>query len=119
MLPLFFFCSSPHCRALCRTRSFFDRTKTGDITSRLAVDTTTVSDQVSLNLNVMMRSAMQAAVVLSFMFAAQWRLTVVTFIIVPLVLTISKVGTLRPGLVAAWLMPWLACACRAGASLAG
>ncbi len=139
--------AQPHCPLAPR---FFDKTKTGDITSRLAVDTTTVSDQVrrpppgcccccctpgpapgltgptpatpsangygaqrhqpatpatqrpppparlqvSLNLNVMMRSATQAAVVLSFMFAAQWRLTTVTFIAVPLVLAISKV---RPG----------------------
>ncbi|KAG2435284.1 hypothetical protein HXX76_007360 [Chlamydomonas incerta] len=70
---------------------FFDTTKTGEITSRLAADTTTVADQVGLNLNVMLRSATQAAMVLVFMFAASWRLTVVTFILVPVVLTISKV----------------------------
>lgn len=38
---------------------FFDTTKTGDITSRLSADTTTVSDQVCLNMNVMMRSLTQ------------------------------------------------------------
>lgn len=38
---------------------FFDTTKTGEITSRLAADTTTVSDQICLNLNVMLRSATQ------------------------------------------------------------
>ncbi|KAG2446750.1 hypothetical protein HYH02_008311 [Chlamydomonas schloesseri] len=70
---------------------FFDTTKTGEITSRLAADTSTVADQVGLNLNVMLRSATQAAMVLVFMFAASWRLTVVTFILVPVVLTISKV----------------------------
>lgn len=42
---------------------FFDTVKTGDITSRLAADTTTVSDQISLNLNVMLRSLTQAAMV--------------------------------------------------------
>ena len=43
---------------------FFDKTKTGEITSRLAADTTTVADQVCLNLNVMLRSLTQAALVL-------------------------------------------------------
>ncbi|DBA78719.1 TPA: hypothetical protein ACH3X1_008631 [Trebouxia sp. C0004] len=69
---------------------FFDTTKTGEITSRLAADTTTVSDQVCLNLNVALRSVTQAAMVLVFMFAASWRLTVVTFIIIPVILAICK-----------------------------
>ena len=38
---------------------FFDTTKTGEITSRLSADTTTVSDQICLNLNVMLRSMTQ------------------------------------------------------------
>ena len=58
---------------------------------RLAADTTTVSDQVCLNLNVALRSVTQAVMVLVFMFAASWRLTVVTFIIIPVILAISKV----------------------------
>ncbi|GLC71744.1 hypothetical protein PLESTF_001161500 [Pleodorina starrii] len=70
---------------------FFDTNRTGEIISRLSADTSTVSDQVGLNLNVMLRSATQAAMVLFFMFAASWRLTVVTFILVPVVLTISQV----------------------------
>ncbi|KDD76599.1 ABC transporter [Helicosporidium sp. ATCC 50920] len=70
---------------------FFDVTRTGDITSRLATDTTTVSDQVCLNLNIMLRSATQAAMVLAFMLGASWRLTVVTSMLVPLVLSVSKV----------------------------
>lgn len=69
---------------------FFDTTKTGEITSRLAADTTTVSDQICLNLNVMLRSATQAAMVLVFMFSASWRLTVVTFVMIPLVLAVCK-----------------------------
>jgi ATP-binding cassette, subfamily B (MDR/TAP), member 9 len=70
---------------------FYDVTKTGEISSRLSADTTTVSDQICLNLNVMLRSATQAAMVLGFMFTASWRLTVVTFVMVPLVLAICKV----------------------------
>lgn len=70
---------------------FYDITKTGEITSRLSADTTTVADSVSLNCNVIVRSATQAVIVLTFMFAACWRLTVVTFTIIPLVGTISKI----------------------------
>jgi ABC-type multidrug transport system fused ATPase/permease subunit len=61
------------------------------------VDTHTVSDQVCLNLNVFLRNATQAGMVLSFMFAASWRLTVVTFILIPVVLLISKVGVPKGG----------------------
>lgn len=57
---------------------------------RLAADTTTVSDQVCLNLNVALRSVTQAGMVLVFMFAASWRLTVVTFIIIPIILAVCK-----------------------------
>ncbi|CAB9530906.1 Colicin V secretion/processing ATP-binding protein CvaB [Seminavis robusta] len=39
---------------------FFDTTKTGDITSRLSSDTTLVGDQVTLNVNVFLRSVVQA-----------------------------------------------------------
>eukprot|EP00887_Chlorella_sp_A99_P006350 scaffold3.g6350.t1 len=97
--------------------AFFDMTKTGEITSRLSADTTTVSDQICLNLNVMLRRSLtptplspahrppptaryaaalfshsltQAAMVLAFMFIASWRLTVVTFVMIPLVLVICK-----------------------------
>lgn len=62
----------------------------GDITSRLAADTTTVSDQITLNLNVAMRSLAQAALVMVFMVKASWRLTVVSLIIIPFELVISK-----------------------------
>ena len=43
----------------------------GEITSRLSADTTTVSDQICLNLNVGLRSLTQAAMVLAFMFQGQ------------------------------------------------
>jgi ABC-type multidrug transport system fused ATPase/permease subunit len=70
---------------------FFDTTKTGEITSRLAADTSVVADQICLQLNVMLRSFAQASMVLVFMFSSSWRLTVVTFILVPAVLVITKV----------------------------
>ena len=48
--------------------------------------------QISLNINVMMRSLTQALLVLVFMLAASWRLTTITFVLIPLVMTISSVS---------------------------
>jgi ABC-type multidrug transport system fused ATPase/permease subunit len=39
---------------------FFDVTKGGDITSRLTADTTKVGDAISMNMNIMLRSSVQA-----------------------------------------------------------
>ena len=63
---------------------FFDVTKTGDITSRLSSDTTLVGDQVTLNVNVFLRSLVQALGVLGFMFFLSWQLSILAFISVPL-----------------------------------
>ena len=54
--------------------------KTGDTTSRLSSDTTLVGDQVSLNVNVFLRSLVQAIGVLIFVGILWWRLTLVVFI---------------------------------------
>lgn len=43
---------------------------------------------------------LQAVMVLVFMFAASWRLTVVTFVLVPCVLVISKVRNAVPTMTA-------------------
>lgn len=76
---------------------FFDVTKTGDITSRLSSDTTLVGDQVSLNVNVFLRSLVQAIGVLLFMFLVSWQLSIIAFVSVPLITHLSKVygGFLR------------------------
>lgn len=63
----------------------------GDITSRLAADTTTVSDQICLNVNVVVRSLTQAVIVLVFMLNASWRLTVITFIMLPATIFICRI----------------------------
>ena len=70
--------------------AFFDETETGDITSRLTSDVTKVSDAVPLNVNVFLRSLVQAIGVVGFMAALNWRLTLVTFVSIPLVAVISK-----------------------------
>jgi len=69
----------------------YDMSKSGDITSRLAAATTTVPDNVCLNMNIMMRSITQAAMVLVFMFRTSWRLTVVTITLVPCTIVVTKV----------------------------
>jgi len=69
---------------------FFDVTKTGDITSRLSSDTTLVGDQVMLNVNVFLRSLVQAVGVLLFMFLVSWQLSILAFISVPLITILSK-----------------------------
>ena len=69
---------------------FFDVTKTGDITSRLSSDTTLVGDQITLNVNVFLRSVVQAIGVLIFMFVLSWQLTIIAFISVPVVTALSK-----------------------------
>lgn len=69
---------------------FFDTTKTGDITSRLSSDTTLVGDQVTLNINVFLRSCVQAIGVLIFMFMLSWKLSVLAFISVPVITILSK-----------------------------
>jgi hypothetical protein len=69
---------------------FFDVAKTGEITSRLSSDTTLVGDQVSLNVNVFLRSLVQALGVLLFMFLVSWQLSILAFISVPVITLLSK-----------------------------
>jgi ABC-type multidrug transport system fused ATPase/permease subunit len=46
---------------------FFDETKVGDVSSRLSADCQKVGDQVELNVNVALRSVIQAVLTLAFM----------------------------------------------------
>ena len=69
---------------------FFDVTKTGEITSRLSSDTTLVGDTVCLNINVFLRSLVQAIGVLLFMFLVSWQLSILAFISVPVLTVLSK-----------------------------
>ena len=69
---------------------FFDITKTGDISSRLSSDTTLVGDQVTLNVNVFLRSLVQAMGVLIFMAMLSWQLTVLACISVPAITVLSR-----------------------------
>ena len=69
---------------------YFDSNSTGELTSRLASDTTAVGDQVALNVNVFLRSLISAVGALAFMFVLSWRLSVLAFCTVPPTIFISN-----------------------------
>nr|CAD2127669.1 unnamed protein product [Meloidogyne enterolobii] len=71
--------------------AFFDRHKTGEITSRLTADTTTMSDTVSLNVNIFLRNTVQMGGSMLFMMTLSWRLSLIPFIVVPIILVASKI----------------------------
>jgi ABC-type multidrug transport system fused ATPase/permease subunit len=70
--------------------SFFEMTRTGDLTSRLSSDTTLVGSAVSMNVNIFLRSIVQAIGVLLFMFFISWQLSLLAFITIPAVSVLSK-----------------------------
>jgi ABC-type multidrug transport system fused ATPase/permease subunit len=76
---------------LTQETGFFDVTPTGDLTSRLSSDTTVVGDQVALNVNVFLRSAISVIGCLVFMFSLSWRLTLLAFCTVPPIIVVSMV----------------------------
>jgi ATP-binding cassette subfamily B (MDR/TAP) protein 9 len=69
---------------------FFDVTKTGDINSRLNADTSKMSDQIGLNVNILLRSLVQCVGILVFMFSSSWKLTLVAFISIPVVIIMTN-----------------------------
>ncbi|XP_069820091.1 ABC-type oligopeptide transporter ABCB9 isoform X1 [Dendropsophus ebraccatus] len=71
--------------------AFFDENHTGDIISRLTSDTTIVSDVVSENVNVFLRSAVKAVGVIVFMFSLSWQLSLLTFLGFPIIMLVSRV----------------------------
>ncbi|KHN73719.1 ATP-binding cassette sub-family B member 9 [Toxocara canis] len=70
--------------------AFFDSTKTGEIISRLTADCQTMSSTVAMNLNTFLRNGLMLVGALVVMFALSWRLTMVTFMIVPIVAFVTK-----------------------------
>ncbi|XP_075690215.1 ABC-type oligopeptide transporter ABCB9 isoform X2 [Rhinoderma darwinii] len=70
---------------------FFDENHTGDIISRLTSDTTVVSDVVSENVNVFLRSSVKAVGVIVFMFSLSWQLSLLTFLGFPIIMLVSRV----------------------------
>ncbi len=69
--------------------AFFDVTETGDLTSRLTADTTKVSDQICLNLNIFLRNLVQCIGSVVFMVQLAWKLTAVTLVGIPLITIVT------------------------------
>ncbi|KAF4074664.1 hypothetical protein AMELA_G00241780 [Ameiurus melas] len=69
---------------------FFDDNHTGDITSRLTSDTTQVSDLISQNVNLFLRSFVKAVGFFIFMFSMSWKLSLVTIMGFPYIAVLSK-----------------------------
>ncbi|XP_030647204.1 ABC-type oligopeptide transporter ABCB9 [Chanos chanos] len=69
---------------------FFDANHTGDITSRLTSDTTQVSDLISQNVNLFLRSFVKGVGFFIFMFGMSWKLSLVTLMGFPYIGLISK-----------------------------
>lgn len=59
---------------------FFDESRSGELSSRLNNDTSRLADGVSLNTNVLARSAINALGILAFMVYTSWRLTLVSLL---------------------------------------
>ncbi|TSR04308.1 ATP-binding cassette sub-family B member 9 [Bagarius yarrelli] len=69
---------------------FFDANHTGNITSRLTSDTTQVSDLISQNVNLFLRSFVKAVGFFIFMFGMSWKLSLVTIMGLPYIAVLSK-----------------------------
>uniref|UniRef100_A0A0K0FY22 ABC-type antigen peptide transporter n=1 Tax=Strongyloides venezuelensis TaxID=75913 RepID=A0A0K0FY22_STRVS len=70
---------------------YFDANQTGEICSRLNADCQTMSNTLSLYMNVLTRNLTMLIGSLIFMFSLSWRLSMVTFIAIPLIFFVSKV----------------------------
>ncbi|VDK43399.1 unnamed protein product [Anisakis simplex] len=70
---------------------FFDANKTGEICSRLNADCMTMSNTLSLYVNVLSRNLTILFGSVIFMFSLSWRLSMITVIAIPIIFLISKV----------------------------
>ncbi|KAM7392152.1 hypothetical protein PAMP_022785 [Pampus punctatissimus] len=70
--------------------AFYDENHTGDIMSRLSADTTQVSDLISQNVNIFLRSAIKGSGFFIFMFGMCWKLTLVTIMGFPFIAFVSQ-----------------------------
>ncbi len=63
--------------------SFFDFHRTGELTSRLASDCTTLQNTVSVNVSMGLRNLGQVLGGLGFMFYTSWKLSVLMLVLIP------------------------------------
>ena len=72
--------------------TFFDRTKTGEMLSRLTSDTSIVSELISRNLNDFLWNLFRTIGTLIFIFKLSWQLTLSCFIGAPIVFSVGKLA---------------------------
>jgi ABC transporter fused permease/ATP-binding protein len=65
--------------------AFFDEHKTGDLTNRLATDTTVLQNAVSTNLSMALRNFAAVAGGTTMLFVTSWKLTLLMLAVVPAV----------------------------------
>jgi ATP-binding cassette subfamily B protein len=63
--------------------AFFDEHKTGDLSSRLASDTSVLQSAVSANISMVLRNAAAATGGIAMLFYTSWKLTLVMLAVVP------------------------------------
>jgi ATP-binding cassette subfamily B protein len=64
---------------------FFDQRRTGELTNRLASDTTVLQNAVTVNLSMALRFGLQALGAIGILLWTSWKLTLVMLAVVPLV----------------------------------
>ena len=65
--------------------AFFDERRTGELTNRLAADTTVLQNTVTVNVSMLLRFVIMGLGAIGFLFYTSWRLTLLTLAIVPVV----------------------------------
>jgi ATP-binding cassette subfamily B protein len=72
-----------YARLLDQEIAFFDERKTGDLSNRLASDTTVLQNAVSVNLSMMMRNGAAVVGGTAMLFVTSWKLTLLMLAVVP------------------------------------
>ncbi len=65
--------------------AFFDERRTGELTNRLAADTTVLQNTVTVNVSMLLRFAVTGTGAIAFLFYTSWQLTLVALAVVPVV----------------------------------
>ena len=65
--------------------AFFDERRTGELTNRLASDTTVLQNTVTVNVSMLLRFTIMAIGAVGFLLYTSWRLTLLTLAVVPVV----------------------------------
>jgi ATP-binding cassette subfamily B protein len=65
--------------------AFFDERRTGELTNRLASDTTVLQNTVTVNVSMLLRFTIMTIGAIGFLLYTSWRLTLLTLAVVPVV----------------------------------